>query len=322
MLNETAFAGANQSRWSRLSDLVNRAEASLKTLPSQDLMELIRLYRQASADLALLRTDQANPRLTADLNALVARAHSVIYRRPMKRVGEAIKVALFAAADTTRRRKVFIFASILIFFISCAFNWTVLATRPDLRPEVIPPGSEELFAHWKEGKFDERDFDQDSMMTAFYMSNNPFVAIRMATVSAATFGVGTVESLHQNGTVMGALAYEMNSVGKLGFLIGSIYPHGASELNGMFMAGAAGLLMGYSLLCPGRRTRVQALREGGKDAMVMACQAVVMMFIAAPFEGYFSFNPAVPQPLKWVVGTIVLAAWLAFWSFYGKGRTE
>ena len=64
------------------------------------------------------------------------------------------------------------------------------------------------------------------------------------------------------------------------------------------------------------------LGEESKVAMVLAFQSVVMVFIAAPFEGYFSFNPAVPQPLKWVVGTIVLAAWLAFWSFYGKGRTE
>jgi len=320
MLNEKVFLGANQDRWTRLNDLVNRAEAGVKHLSPDQLLDLIRLYRQASSDLALLRTDQANIGMTMQLNTLVGRAHAVIYRRPIKRFGEAVKIALLAAADTMRRRKVFVFVSIAIFLLSCTFNWVVLATRPDMRSAIIPPQFEEVFSGWKSGKFEPRDIETDSQMTAFYMGNNPFVAMRMATISAATFGVGTVEELDQNGKLLGALAYEMNSVGKLGYLLASIFPHGASELNGMFVAGAAGLTLGWGLLVPGRRSRAESMREAGKDALVLTCQAILMMLIAAPFEGFFSFNPSVPTPLKVVVGMIVLSAWLTFWSFYGKPK--
>jgi len=88
----------------------------------------------------------------------------------------------------------------------------------------------------------------------------------------------------------------------------------------LFVAGAAGLTLGWGLLVPGRRSRAESMREAGKDALVLTCQAILMMLIAAPFEGFFSFNPSVPTPLKVVVGMIVLSAWLTFWSFYGKPK--
>ncbi len=42
------------------------------------------------------------------------------------------------------------------------------------------------------------------------------------------------------------------------------------------------------------------------------------MFIAAPIEGFFSFNPTVPGWLKVIVASISALAWALFWIGYGR----
>jgi uncharacterized membrane protein SpoIIM required for sporulation len=113
----------------------------------------------------------------------------------------------------------------------------------------------------------------------------------------------------------------MVSVGKLEFLIGSVAPHGVPELSGIIISGSAGLLLGWSLIVPGRRTRADSLRSVGKDAVTLLATSVVMMFIAAPIEGFFSFNPRVGIHIKEVVAVVSVIAWAIFWSSYGKNRS-
>jgi len=118
------------------------------------------------------------------------------------------------------------------------------------------------------------------------------------------------------------LAHEMAPVGKLGFLISSIAPHGVPELSGIIVAGSAGLLLGYSLINPGRRRRSDSLKAVGKDAIVLLATSVMLMFIAAPIEAFFSFQPMVPQWVKAVVAIISVCAWAMLWIFYGRPTQE
>ena len=158
------------------------------------------------------------------------------------------------------------------------------------------------------------------MMTGFYASNNPMAAITGVATSSVSFGVGGAYALYQNGASVGALAYEMNKVGKLGMLVTWLLPHGVSEIQGFFVSVGAGFVLGWALINPGRRRRGEALAEAGKDAIVLMATSIVMMFIAAPFEGYFSFNPRVPDAVKLVVAVLVACAWAAFWIGFGRGE--
>ena len=122
------------------------------------------------------------------------------------------------------------------------------------------------------------------------------------------------------GAQIGVLASEMHKVGKLPFLLVSITPHGVTEVSGAAIAAAAGLLLGWSLIDPGRRSRLASLRAAGPDAGVMLLIGVALTFMAAPIEGFFSFNPRIPHVARLLVAAITLLGWLAFWN--GFGRTE
>ena len=152
------------------------------------------------------------------------------------------------------------------------------------------------------------------------MSNNPRAAILTGAIGAGTFGVGSVFMVILNGGLIGALSHEVLPVGKLGFLLSSIFPHGVPELSGLIISGSSGLLLGYALINPGRRRRGDALKEVGPDAVTLLATSVALMFVAAPIEGFFSFNPLVPQWVKVVVGSVSLVAWLTFWSQFGRSE--
>jgi uncharacterized membrane protein SpoIIM required for sporulation len=122
--------------------------------------------------------------------------------------------------------------------------------------------------------------------------------------------------------MLGALAASLVPTHKLDFLLSSISPHGIPEMSGMIMAGAAGLLLGYSLIFPGRNTRGDALRLAGKDAVILIAISIALTFIAAPIEGFFSFNPHVRGIVKTTAAILSLVAWILFWTQCGRTEEE
>jgi len=317
-MNESDFVARREADWQDLKRLCDRGEASLRSLATHDFERLFRLYREVSADLARVRTHSANEGLEHDLNALVARAYGIVYRRRRQRTVEAWRDALATVADTVRRRTTYVLAALGLFLAGAGFGAATMEARPDLRPYLIPATIEPVFESWRTGVHDERDGSEALGMMGFYATNNPMVSIYAASLAAGTFGLGTALLLWNNGVLLGTLGQDVAEVGHLDHLLVSIAPHGATELTGIFMAWASGLLLGAALVFPGRRSRGEALRRNGRDAFVLMALAVAMMFIAAPFEAFFSFNPRVPDAAKAALAAVVFAAWMAFFAGYGR----
>lgn len=297
--------------------LCDRADVTPKSLKPEELKEIIRLYRQTSGDLALARTQSGNLQLVEFLNDLVGRAYVTLYRSNRNPVLRAIAEGIQTYAFVARRRKWFLFAAALTFFLGSLFSGFLMEARPDLRRHFVQRGMEENFKQWQEG-LTQRSGEESLMATGFYMANNPFVAILTGAFAASTFGLMSVQLLWNNGVLLGALGNEMNDVGKLGYFLASIAPHGVTEIQGIFIAGGAGYVMGWALFFPGRRRRGDALKDAAKDALVLLCGAITLMFIAAPFEGFFSFDPTIPTWAKTVVSVVIAGAWYMFYRGVGR----
>jgi uncharacterized membrane protein SpoIIM required for sporulation len=322
MRDEEAFLNRRWSAWQRLETLVLKAEGHQGRMPGHEFLELVKLYRQTSADLAMMTTRSSNRSVVDYLDILVARAYGVVYRAPRFDLKTLIRDAAFSAADTVRRRQVFVWFAIFVTLVGAVWAPFALTIRPDLRSRIISPEMEPNFSYWKQRQHQPRGLDGDAQMMVMYATNNPRVGLVTAALGYVTGGLYSSYILFQNGQMVGALSYDMNTVGGLGFLWTSILPHGVSELGGIFIAAAGGYLMGWTLLCPGRKSRWAALKSVNRDATVLIVTGLVMIFMAAPIEGYFSFNPDVPQPVKLVFGVGALVAWSAFFMGYGKGRTR
>lgn len=317
-MNEENFVERRDPDWKRLMVLCDRGDGGIGQLSSPEFRELIRLYRRVSSDLALARTRSNNVPLIDFLNDLVGRAYGLIYKAPRKPILSVLGDAVMLSARTIRKSIVFIAVSAGLLFGSGIVVGVISQQRPDVRELMISPQMAPMFDQWKTGQHPERDSGDSTMMTGFYASNNPRVAIIAGAIGAGTFGIGSLFLILQNGTIVGLLGGEMFRAGKLGFLLTSLAPHGVPELSGMIVSGAAGLLLGWALIAPGRLSRGASLRRVGRDVTVLLVTSVVLMFIAAPIEGFFSFNPSIPAFVKISFAAVSAVAWAIFWSRYGR----
>jgi uncharacterized membrane protein SpoIIM required for sporulation len=316
-MNEEAWIGRRAGGWARLRPLVERASAGLHRLKGDEVLEFVRLYRAASTDLAHARSHSSSRETSIFLNALVSQAHAVLYRRPARRLREAVSSGVREGCSAVRRHAWATWLGLAVFFAGGLASYVVLSLRPDLREVVIAPGMRENFDAWKTGKFDARTAGESVAMTSFYATNNPRAGIALNALAVATFGLGTAYIEWQNGMLVGALAEEMHGVGKLGFLLSSLFPHGVSEIGGFCVTGAGGFVLGWAALAPGRRRRWVAIADAGQDSFRLLAAGLVMIFLAAPIEGFVSFNPAVPQWFKVLFGAAMLAGLVGLVRRYG-----
>jgi uncharacterized membrane protein SpoIIM required for sporulation len=302
--------------------LCDLADGSPTKLRPAELKEMIRLYRRISTDLAVVRTVSTNPSLTNYLNDLTARAYASVYQEPRRPILEVLWESIKLAAGTVRRRKAFVFTSITIFLFCVVSMYVLTLSSPAVLAAFKKGEMSGVFDQWKSGIFPEASSSKGAMATAFYASHNPTVSIITGSLGAATFGILSVLFIAQNGAMLGVLGANLAPVHRVDFLLSSIAPHGVPEISGMIMAGAAGLLLGYSLIVPGRKTRSDSLRSVGRDAIVLLVISIALTLIAAPIEGFFSFNPHVPGYVKTTVAVLSLAAWILFWTQCGRNEDE
>lgn len=318
-MNEVAFIQQREPDWQRLSYLSDRADLSPASLSGSELQDFIRLYRKCSSDLALARTKSNNLQLIDFLNDLVGRAYATLYRGKRKNFWVALLDGAATAARTVRRRKWFLTTSAGIFIVSIIFTYWACGFSPRLRDIIEPPSIREEFKPWTgDEPMGQRTLAESLLYSSFYSSNNPRVAIIQSAIGAATFGFGSAYMTWSNGQILGSLSYEMQQKHKLPHLYIWIMPHGVTELSGLIVSCSAGLVMGWALIVPGRRKRRDALREASKDGLVLLCTSVVLMFMAAPVEGFFSFNPSIPDWMKVGFAVFAAATWSVFWTGYAR----
>ncbi|MFZ4507132.1 MAG: stage II sporulation protein M [Fimbriimonas sp.] len=314
-MNEEGFVKRREPDWQRLYALIQRP---LPSLSASELEEVFVLHRRVSGDLATVRTLTNNGGLVEFLNQLVGQGHSVLYRR--RRIGfwSAIGGAIATIAQTFRRNLPFIGFAAGLFLLS-AFAAAFLVNHvPGAHDVLVPPGWDEVFDHWKKGSHEAGKSSSNFAATGFYASNNPMAAIGSASVSAVSFGVLTFFVVFQNGALLGVLGADMAPLGLLPFLLNSILPHGVTEISGLFVSAGAGFRLGWSMIAPGRISRAESMRRAGKDATVLLGTSVLMMLIAAPIEGFFSFNGLVPSWAKYLFAAASAVAWACFWTLVGR----
>jgi len=304
--------------WRELEELTTKADVTFKRMSPDQILRFVKLYRQASGDLAFLSARPTNPDVVQYLNAVVARAYGLLYRAPRRAFDKVFVDGLRTAARTVRKNAWFVGLAFGIALFGGFAAYFLMGLSSDFREFFVPPGFESSFEMWKTGKHTARTGDESVGASFFYATNNPTVGLMTMASGLASFGLLTVVNMFQTGAMLGALLYETNSVGTAGFVLVSIFPHGVPEIGGIFITAASGFMLGYAVIKPGNRTRTRALVETGREAFVMLVTGLALIFFAAPIEGFFSFNPAVPDVLKLIVGSGLIIAFLTFFITFAR----
>jgi uncharacterized membrane protein SpoIIM required for sporulation len=312
------FINRRRSNWERLDQLLRRAGAGVAGLSADELRELGRLYRLAAADLAVARRDLSGHAVVSFLNGLVARGHGAIYRE--SGAGGAERVHRFFAADFPQAFRATwpaTLAACLMFLLPALAAFIATYNEPGLAGAFFP-GAEQIVEQVQAGEewWLRINEEGQASSSAEIMTNNIGVAFR-AFAGGATLGIYTCYILVLNGLLLGTVAGAAQRFDFANNLWGFVAAHGVVELSVIFIAGGAGLQLGWAFLRPGLLSRRAAMVVAARRALLLILGCVPLLVLAGLIEGFISPSP-LPLAVKLAVALGSGAALYAY--LLGVGR--
>ncbi|MBK6665913.1 MAG: stage II sporulation protein M [Saprospiraceae bacterium] len=93
----------------------------------------------------------------------------------------------------------------------------------------------------------------------------------------------------------------------------TVWIHGTIEISSIIIAGAAGIIMGNSILRPGSYTRTQSLTKGAREAFLVIASTIPMFIIAGFLESFVTRHNDMPAILSLLIIGVSLG--LILWVY-------
>jgi uncharacterized membrane protein SpoIIM required for sporulation len=316
-MNKQSFLRERRPAWERFHSLLARVETLRRPrLSGDEVTELSELFRALCYDLALVRSRDWGSSLERYLNDLVVRGHGAFYGLKPKRRGQIARFFSAEFPSLLRQNQVFFWVSLTVFAVPLIVSWILVSRDPSLAQRVLPGTAlhtmDEMYS--TEIESNER---QDAAMAGFYVHHNTSIAFQCFALGIF-FGVGTLYVLLSNGIQLGTISGYVIAQGHGERFLSFVVSHSSFELTAIVVAGAAGLVLGHSLLAPGALSRLAALRIRGLVAVKLALGSAGMLFIAALIEGFWSAQPT-PPFVKYVAALVLWAVVIVYLLLAGRG---
>lgn len=320
-MKQQAFERAHEEEWAAFEALLGQLGHGHRRTASLSTEDFPARYRRVCHHLALARERRYTAALIRRLNEMSLRGHHALYgaRPGLQRHWVRFLLAGFPRLVRANGRAVLL--AIALFYVPfCGLPFAIRA-NPELAYLIEDPQSlarmEEMYrpGHDKFGRKDESD--TDVFMFGFYIWNNVRITFQVF-ASGLLLGVGSIFFLLFNGLHGGAVAGHLTRMGLGQNFWSFVITHSALETTGIVLAGAAGMKLGFALLSPGRKSRLQSLKDAARSGVNLVYGAGFMVFLAAFFEAFWSSSALVPAAVKFTVGGLLWALVIAYFLFAGR----
>ncbi|MEM6533497.1 MAG: stage II sporulation protein M [Myxococcota bacterium] len=269
-------------------------------LSDEEWLALVDSHRWAVGQLARSSLSSAE-RLR--LNSSVLAGHRWLHRTGPRIGGGRLRSGLL------RVTRPFLW-SWLCFAAGAIIAASAVLVDPAVVYSVVPRA---LLAQIAESAWGERsNLSAGLGMTLFYSANNSRACL-LALGFGILGGVPGLAVIAYNGAILGAVAAHAAHLGLFGNLVAWLGPHGVAELSAMMLSAAIGWALALAWMQPAQLSRRASLAEAGNELTPLVGVAVLLVLVAAPFEGFIS---PLPLPL-WADGLIAFA-WCAV--LFGAAR--
>lgn len=305
-----AFVLAHRGTWNRLEELVKRR----RRLTGPEVDELVELYQRVSTHLSMVRSESTDSVLAGRLSTLVARARSAVTSSYAPLWSEFARFWLVSFPVVAYRAWRWWLATAVAFLGVAVVIGAWVAGNPEVQaalstPEEIRELVEHEFADYYSenpaGSFALRVFVNNSWVTA------------QCIAYAILLGIPIPYLLFMNAANLGVVGGFMVDAGKADVLFGLLTPHGLLELTAVFLAGAVGMRLGWSVVSPGDRPRGQALAEGGRAVVSVAIGLVAVLLVSGLIEALVTPSP-LPTFLRIAIGVAAEVLFLAYVVYFGR----
>jgi len=303
-----AYAAAHGAEWDRLALLTRNRRP---TGPEAD--ELIDRYQTGASQLATIRTTIGGSAQGEHLSLALWRARLLftgVRRNPLRALTVFAAVQLPAALYRIRWLTLVV-AGATVLIGAAYFVWLSTDARAfaalGLPADLERYAEEDFVGYYSE--YSEVGF------AAQVWSNNAWIAAQC--VMFGILGIWVPYVVFSNAQGLGISAAIMNHHDRLDQFFLYISPHGQLELYAIFLAASAGLMIFWSWIAPGARTRAQALAQDGRAFFTIVVGMVVALMVSGIIEGFVT-RQEWPWPIKIGIGTVALAAFLVYQWVVGR----
>ena len=305
-----AFVLAHRPTWDRLEALVKRR----RRLTGAEVDELVDLYQRVSTHLSMVRTASTDSVLVGRLSGLVAQARSAVTgaHAPLWREFTRFWTVSFPVV-AYRSWRWWVGTAVAFFFVTAVIAVWV-SGNPEVQATIgTPTEIDELVNN------DFASYYSENPAGSFALQvwvNNSWIAAQCIGF-AILLGIPIPYVLFQNAANLGVIAALMFDAGKADIFLGLLTPHGLIELTAVFLAAAAGMRLGWSVVSPGNRPRGQVLAEQGRAVVAVAVGLVGVLLVAGLIEAVVTPSP-LPTFARIGIGVAVEIAFLAYIFHFGR----
>ena len=308
-----AFVLTHRGTWDRLDQLIKKRGS----LTGAEVDELVELYQRVSTHLSMLRsasTIGSDSLMIGRLSSLIARARSAVTgaHAPLSSTFTRFWTVSFPVV-AYRTWRWWLGTAVAFFAVVVVIAFWV-ATNPEVQSAVGTPSDiDQLVNH------DVASYYSEHPAAAFALQiwvNNSWVSAQCIAFSVL-LGLPIPIVLFQNAANLGLIAGLMFQAGKGDVLLGLLAPHGLLELTAVFLSGAAGMRLGWSVISPGDRPRGQVLAEQGRAVVSVAVGLVGVLLVSGLIEALVTPS-SLPTFVRVGIGIIAEVAFLSYVVYFGR----
>lgn len=305
-----AFVLAHRPTWDRLEVLVKRR----RRLTGAEVDELVDLYQRVSTHLSMVRTASTDSVLVGRLSGLVAGARAAVTGAHAPLWSEFVRfwTVSFPVVAYRGWRWWLGTAVVFLFVVVVVALW--VSGNPEVQSSLKTPSEiEELVNHDFASYYSEHPAGSFALQV---WVNNSWVSFQCIAF-AILLGIPIPWVLFQNAFNLGVMAAFMFDAGKGDIFLGLLTPHGLLELTAVFLAGSAGMQLGWSVVSPGNRPRGQVLAERARAVVAVAIGLIVVLGISGLIEALVTPSP-LPTSVRIGIGVAAEIAFLAYIFHFGR----
>jgi len=305
-VQEVVFLRQNAEKWKQF-------EALLRDRKSVDPDALAKGFVEVTDDLAYARTFYPVSKTTQYLNGLAAEVHQALYLNKKEDRGRIIRFWKVELPLEIRRSHRELMLSFFVFALAAAVGVLSAAHDPGFVRLVLG----DHYVNMTLANIDQGDpmavYGQMNQFDMFFSIslNNIWVAF-MAFSMGVLFSFGSVYILLKNGLMLGVFHYLFYQHDLLLPSLLVVYIHGTLEISVIIIAGAAGMVMGNSLLFPGSYPRRAAFVRGAKRGLKIVIGLVPIFVVAGFLEGFVTRSE---MPVALSLSIILCSLSFIVWYF-------
>ena len=306
-MKEVQFIKNNSERWREVELFLS------KKTSIQDPDKLAELFIQLTDDLSYSKTFYPQSKTTQYLNSLTSKLHQSVYKNKKEKRSRIISFWKYELPEIFFARRKELLISFVVFFIAIVIG--VVSSEGDT-------GFVRLILGDSYVNMTQENIKNDDPLAVYKQMNGvdmfmgiTFNNIRVsfyAFMAGLLLSVGTILLLLYNGIMLGTFHHLFYTQDLLFKSLSIVWIHGTLEISSIIIAGAAGLILGNSILFPKTYTRRQSFLISAKDGVKIIIGLIPLFIVAGFLESFVTRFTQMPI----IINLTIILSSLSFIIWY------